>query len=211
MKKKYFLFDWDGCLAKTLDLWLEAYRRQFKAHGFPVTDEQIISQFGTLGRGPEKLGVADGDEFFAKVQADVARKVPSVLLYPEVLKTLKTLQSQRKRLAIHTSSTKASVTPALKKYRLMDIVEVFLAKEDVTKAKPDPEVILKELDILKGKPYKAVVIGDGDKDVLAGKNAGVTTVLYYPKENRKFYKEEDLRKLKPDYFITDFSELLEIN
>src|SRR5438874_2624275 len=67
----------------------------------------------------------------------------------------------------------------------------------------DREPILKALEFLKVKPDEAIMVGDTKADIMAGKNAGVKTVaaLYG-------FGGEALRRLAPDYSITDLIELI---
>lgn len=203
-----FLFDWDGCLADTLGLWLESYREVFLEYGLKVTDEQIVAQFGTLGAGPKQLGISVGDECFGKVQSLVVTKLPKVKLNPNALETLKTLKLAGKKIAILTSSTRASILPAVEYYQITSLIDLVLGKEDIVKHKPDPEIVHRSLDYLKCAKEETVIIGDSSKDILCGRAAGISTMIYYPEVNHKYYTEADLKNLKPDLFITDFQELL---
>jgi len=48
--------------------------------------------------------------------------------------------------------------------------------DDVTKAKPDPEPVLKAISELKADPAKTLMVGDSTMDIQSGVNAGVDTV-----------------------------------
>lgn len=46
MKKyEYILLDWDGNLAKTLDVWLVAWRTVLNENGYFPSDEEITANF----------------------------------------------------------------------------------------------------------------------------------------------------------------------
>jgi beta-phosphoglucomutase-like phosphatase (HAD superfamily) len=53
----YILLDWDGNLAKTLDLWLDTFRQVLDEEGFHPTDEEITASFGKTDEFFAKLGV----------------------------------------------------------------------------------------------------------------------------------------------------------
>ena len=79
----------------------------------------------------------------------------------------------------------------------------FVRNSDVTNTKPDPEGINKALRLLNSK--KALYVGDGVSDILAGKNAQIDTVgvLY---SNRK----DQIIAANPTYTIKDLNEILVI-
>ena len=54
---------------------------------------------------------------------------------------------------------------------------------------------------------QAVIIGDSDKDILAGKAASIDTVLVLHPENQVYYSFAELKKSKPDIIIKSFAEL----
>src|SRR3989344_9574031 len=59
----YILFDWDGGLANTLSLWLDAHKKAFKESNLNPTDREIIKEeFGTW-TGAKKLGITDLEKF----------------------------------------------------------------------------------------------------------------------------------------------------
>ncbi len=95
MKKsyQYILFDWDGCLAKTLDIILNIYRQLFIEFGLPKTDAELISIWGDW-RGPLRLGISEVDlpKWIEKYKLELSLRVPKVELYDGVTEMLQTLK-----------------------------------------------------------------------------------------------------------------------
>lgn len=213
MKKSYnyVLFDWDGCLAKTLDLILDLYRELFVEFGLPRTDQQLISIWGDW-RGPLQLGISEDDlpKWIEKYKSGLKSGSPKVKLYDGVIEMLQQLKENGKRLALLSSSEKASIEPALDRHDVRKYFEVFLYADDVKHHKPDPEIIEKTLKLLKGTKEKAILIGDSKSDLGAAQSAGIDSLLYYPKHNQKFYARESLIKLNPTYLVDDFRKVFEI-
>ena len=208
MKKfQYILLDWDGCLAKTLDLWLKNYQKQFKKYGINLTDKEIVKKVFGDWNAPAKYGVKDPKAFMDALVADLNKDLRSVRLYDGVKETLSKLNKKQKVMALLTSSRKSSAKPALEKHGLSHIFQVFLGAEEVKKHKPDPELFNKALELLQASKRDTIVVGDNPDDVQAGKSAGLTTLTFYPKENSRFYTKEELLKENPDYFIEDFRKL----
>jgi len=88
--------------------------------------------------------------------------------------------------------------------------DVVITHEDTEKHKPHAEPLEKALAQLGGNKEKAVMIGDSDKDLGAAKNAGVDSILFYPKEHERFYRLDDLKRFGPTYVVDDFREVLKI-
>ncbi len=213
MKKSYdfILFDWDGCLAKTLDLILDVYRQLFVEFNLPKTDEELISIWGDW-RGPLKLGISEEDlpKWIEKYKANLKLGAQTVELYDGVEQMLEQLHQHGKRLALLSSSEKISIEPALDRYKLRNYFEISLFAEDVKHHKPDPEIIEKALKLLGAKKEQAIIIGDSKSDLGAAQNAGIDSLLYFPAHNEKFYKKESLLSLNPTYVVDNFNQVLEI-
>ncbi len=209
MKYKYILFDWDGCLAKTLDLWFESAKDLLIIQNISFIDDQIIKGFGDW-EFSKKLGVKDNDSFNKELVSVVNEKLKSVQLYNNAKNTLQELKNNNAKLALVTTGIKSSVIPALEKYGLVNLFDFILTAEDVAKHKPDPEVVYKAMELLIAKKEETLIIGDGPKDVAAGKAAGITTVSFYPKDNERFYSEKDIKSFGADFVIKDLIELLNI-
>jgi len=210
-KYKYILFDWDGCLAKTLDVWLSAYATVFKSEGIQVTEEDIIRKaFSQREKGMEIIGSKDPVSSWAKVVDIVNQNVRNVNLYLNAERVLKEIKIASKKIGLLTSSDKQTVMPAILNNNLHKYFDVIITKDDVVNKKPDPEQINKALGILNGNKDEAIIIGDSYHDVQAGKNAGISNVMYYPEENKKFYTDEDIKKENSDFIINDLLDLVKI-
>lgn len=208
---KYILFDWDGCLAKTLDVWLSAYVTVFKSEGIQVTEEEIIRKaFSQREKGMEIIGSVDPIASWAKVVEIVNQNVKNVNLYPNAEKVLSEIKASSRKIGLLTSSDKQTVMPAILNNNLDKYFDVIITKDDVVNKKPDPEQINKALGILNGNKDEAIIIGDSYHDVQAGKNAGISNVMYYPEENKKFYTDEDIKKENSDFIIHDLLDLVKI-
>ncbi|HCQ30919.1 TPA: hypothetical protein DIU27_00855 [Candidatus Collierbacteria bacterium] len=207
MKYKYFLFDWDGSLADTLPIWFAGFIKIFANHGIVVTNETIGTEvIGDWG-GPERLGISDREKFFVELETEVLDKLNSVKLNPGVFELLNQIKKNGGKIGVVTASRKKWVKEALRANGLRDMVDVFLGKEDVEYVKPDPEGILKALRLMRGKSEMAIMVGDNEKDVVAGRRAGVDTGLYFPKRYKEFYDERKQMNLRATYVIEDFYEM----
>lgn len=204
---KYILFDWDGCLAETLNVWMNAYEIVFARYGVNPTKQEIAFHFGDW-EAPKYFGITDIDGCFKQIDDIANSDLKKVALSPGAFELLGKLKD--KHLAILSSTPREILEAALRYNKIYDLFEVMLAGEDVVRHKPDPEVINKGLSKLNGERSSAVMIGDSRKDIEAAKNANIDSILYYPKSHTIFYDFNDLKKYDPTYTISDFNEALKL-
>ena len=209
---KYILQDFDGTIAKTLDLWLNMYKDLLKARKIEIpSDKQIVNKaFGKWGPGLAALGIKDSEEAYDEAKSKVYENYTKVDLYDGAREILEYFKSKNKKVALLSSSAKDRVVNAVNSKGLSKYFDLILTKDDVTNGKPDPEIFLKALKILNGNKEEAVVIGDSYHDIQGGKNAGVATVAFYPKENEKFYTRGEIEKEKPDFIATDLNSIIKL-
>ena len=204
------LFDWDGCMAKTLDIWLDAYHKTFAEYDKVLEDRVITQQVFGKWDGPTKFGITNIDEYNKKLFSRLNEQYPTVTLYDNVKQVVSQLKKNGKKLAMVTTTDKKTVMPALQFNQLDQYFDIILTAEDVSKHKPDPEIVLKAIDMLKGKNETSIIIGDSKSDLGAAKSAEIDSILYYPEHNELFYDLDTLMEYEPTYVIRDFKEILDL-
>jgi HAD superfamily hydrolase (TIGR01509 family) len=207
---EYILFDWDGCLAMTLDIWIESFKEVFAEYKLYPSDQEITTIAFLNWEGPRQLGITDTELFKTKMKQRVSEKSNGVLLYDGVVETLKKLKAKNKKLALLTTSLEDLISPALEQYELRLYFDTILTAESVTMHKPDPQVIELAITHLKGNKESAIMIGDSVSDLGAAKNAGIDSILFYPKHNERFYTMDALNAYSPTYIVTAFTKILDI-
>lgn len=209
MKKsyQYILLDWDGNIAKTLDVWLEAFSIVLSREGMSLSDQEIAASFGAFSTYAKDWGITDIDRVMSEADDEAQRLLPDVELYPDALTTLQKLHENIKKLALVSTSMHKNVDPILRRYNLFSIFDSVIAYDDTTKHKPDPEPLEKALATLGGTKDAAIMIGDSDKDINAASNFGIDSILFYPPEHEKFYKLDWLQSHNPTYTIDYFDQI----
>src|SRR5579884_3161882 len=96
----YILLDWDGNIAKTLDIWLEAIRASLLRRNIKKSDLQIALSFGLIEEYMRDWGVKDIDIAMNEAHAFARQRLPFVELYPEALQVLEKLYEMGKHLAL---------------------------------------------------------------------------------------------------------------
>lgn len=148
---------------------------------------------------PDKLdaGLAAFMDYYGEHLLDRTRP------YPGVEEVLKRFYSARP-LAVITNKPEGFSRKILDGLELTGYFREILGYDSVDKKKPHPEGILRVLSDWGVEPSRAVMVGDSDHDVLAGKAAGCVTVA----ASYGFRPLEELTAAGPDYLIHDIRELL---
>lgn len=208
---QYILLDWDGNLAQTLHIWLDATHAPLSRRGLDVSDELVVKHcFGRPIEGFAELGVTDVDVAIEEMNVRANELLPDVELYPDALYTLEALQKKGKKTALITTSLRENVMPALDKYDVHQFFDVVITNEDTTHHKPHPEPLERALVLLGGNAEEAIMIGDSDKDIDAATNANMDSILFFPDEHKKFYRIEELQDLEPTHVVENFREVISI-
>lgn len=206
---EYILFDWDGCLADTLSIWMDSYKKIFARYGFHPSDKDIAEKVFGKWDGHRVIGVTD-DSFRDKLFADVNPKLMKAPLFEHVFDVLTDLKSAGKRMALLSSSEREVVLEATKYNRVSGMFEMILCRQDQPQLKPNPYGINAICSHFAADKGKTIMIGDADKDVEASRNAGISSCIFFPEANRAIYDRQFLLGLKADYLIEDFRKLKEI-
>jgi phosphoglycolate phosphatase-like HAD superfamily hydrolase len=218
-KYVYIFFDWDGCLADTLGIWMELYKRSLWKRRIQADRQAIVRELFNDWNGPARFGVQDVEAFGREIIRGLEDRIAEVVLNTNARSILEHLQKTNKQSAILTGSKRSLVEPVLAREGIERLVDLIVSLDDVVHHKPHPEAVEKALQRLdpagsiagtKGLREQAIMIGDSTKDIEMGKNAGIATVLYFPNKNRQFYDREWLESYRPDFIIRDFEELEEI-
>jgi len=205
---RFYFFDWDGCLAHTLPFWLSGYREALARRGLHPSDEVIVRELFSDWSGPARFGVKDPGPFVEEMAAYLAEHAEEVELNPHIGEVLTLLKRDGRGTALLTACRRDIVLPTLARHGAGPLLDLVLALEDVTRPKPDPEVVLLALQRLGARASEALFVGDSDKDILAARAAGVDMALYLPDHNRRFYNDQLVASWNPGRVIRDFRELL---
>jgi len=90
---------------------------------------------------------------------------------------------------------------------LRDLFDIILAREDISKCKPNPEGILQIARTMETKTTDCVYVGDSPADIAAGRAAGTKTVGVLTGLSSR----EQLRKEKPDLLVNSISDLVSMS
>lgn len=181
MSLKLILFDLDGTLVdSSLDI-TNALNYALEPYAFaPLTKDEVIKLVGEgVTRLIEKL-IGNRDP---SVIEDVKNRflehytlhiVDHTREYPGVRETLETLSGYKK--AIISNKREALSKKTLEGLGLAGFFDLVVGSDTTPEKKPSPAPILWALSWLEVSPAEAVIVGDSNFDVDAGKAAGITTI-----------------------------------
>lgn len=179
--------------------------------GYPVAgDDAIAATIGlTLEDGFGELypGMAEEEMLrCATLYREIFERNRRKLIpapFPHVKETLCTLKEKGFVLTVASSRQFVSLSGFLRDMDLAQYVSYVLGADNVERAKPDPEPVLKTLRELDFQAGECLVVGDMPVDILMGKRAGATAcAVTYGNASR-----EDLIAAGADFIIDSMEEL----
>ncbi len=195
--EKVILFDLDGTLINSTSAIVGCFNHSFKELGFDFKgdDEDIKNEIGYpldimyANLGVDKQKVWDFVDSYKKEYRKIS--IDQTSLLPNAVESVK-LASTFARLAIVTTKTTEYTIPLLEHLDIMKYFETIIGRQEVQNPKPHPEPVLKCLENMNLKPHKNIfMVGDTKLDLIAGNEAGVSTVAvlcgYGKKEDMEEY------------------------
>lgn len=209
---KALLIDFDGTIANTLPLVIQAYTIALAAVGRSLSQEDIIKR--CFSKTEEvicaELGIVAVDTFKETYLTNVHALAATAELFPGVRDVLQLAQQAGKKMGVITYGYRSGIDRSLKRLDLTSFFQTVVSYDDVTQAKPHPEAVYTACEQLRVPIETALVIGDSHKDILMAKNAGIASVLFYPDEYKSIYDLTELKTYQPEYIISDWNALLHI-
>lgn len=203
----YILFDWDGTIAKTLDIWMESLKEVLRSRGHDLTDEQIGADYGNFKTRFSNLGEDTLDEIINSALTLSDKRIPSVKFYEGHVELFDQLKQNNKQLGIVTTSPHLVISRLLDAHTLTELFAVLIGGDDVKNQKPHKEPIIKAIHTLSAVKSRTIMVGDSDKDIIAAKNAGIDCILFYPPDHSRFHNIAYLKSLEPTYVVGSFQEM----
>lgn len=186
MSKKAFIFDLDGVIVDTAKYHFLAWRKLANSMGFDFTHEQneqlkgvsrvkslekILAWGNKLVSEDEfnKLMVQKNEDYLTYIE-----KMDAQEILPDVGKTLDFLKEKEQHIALGSASKNARMI--LEKVNLLEKFDVLVDGNDVTNAKPNPEVFLNAAKQLQANPKDCIVFEDAVAGIQAANNAGMVSI-----------------------------------
>ena len=132
--------------------------------------------------------------------------VKDAKLFPDVMETIISLHQKGINLAVATAKHSDCAQAELKATGSDKYFSMIRGTDEGIKSKPNPQLLLEICSSFKLRPEEVLMVGDTDRDVLFGKNAGChTCVVSHGNWNKERFIRE---KIIPDFFLEKFGDLL---
>ena len=204
---KAIIFDLDGVIVDTAKFHYLAWRKMANDLDFDITLDQneklkgvsrVNSLQQILGWGNKTVTEAEFEQLMKSKNEDYLARIAHMNeddLLPGVKKTLDYLTENQIPFALGSASKNAR--PILKGLKIEKRFKAIVDGNDVTKAKPDPEVFLIAAENLGVPPQDCIVFEDSVAGVEAANAAGMVSIGIGDKEILK----------EADYNFADFTEI----
>jgi phosphoglycolate phosphatase len=209
------LFDLDGTLIDSRTDLANSINLMLADLGRPLLDEVTVGGF--VGDGvrvlvhrcitatdpnhqpPEEALHAQGIALMHSHYADEMLK--TTRLYPQIAETLASFGNKRK--AVVTSKEVRFTKIILDHFDIARYFDAIVGGDTTPARKPDPRPVLEAMRLLGGPAAGAVMVGDSENDINAGRGAGTLTCAV----TFGFRTAEQLRLAEPDVIIDRFDQL----
>lgn len=181
---KAVVFDMDGLLLETEDLWHASESELFRRHGADFTHADQLALIGTSPEVSsrfyaERLGwpIERGGELFDEMiglmHEHVRREVGA---RPGAVELVEELRRRGVPLGLASNSPRFLVDDALATAGLTDAFATIVTSDDVAHPKPAPDIYLRACELLGVAPSDALALEDSTSGVIAAKAAGLACI-----------------------------------
>lgn len=182
--RQCFLFDMDGLLFDSEQLFMEQLAAVMADHGYHLTRDIYVN---TLGMGGEPLrnymqGIYGKNYPFEECGQEAGRRVLQIAehiglrIKPQIVEALEMLRSHHKQCAVASSTNSGQVRKYLEITNLMQYFSVIIGGDLVSAAKPNPEIFLAAASWCHAQPEETVVLEDSENGIRAAHAAGMGTI-----------------------------------
>ncbi|MBR2696788.1 MAG: HAD family phosphatase [Parasporobacterium sp.] len=196
---KLLIFDMDGLLFDTERMFMNLRAKVLEKHGYVHREEDYLRTVGTAGDLLYQiLEEIYGPEYPIQTITQETRMLQKAYIRehglpvkPGISDLLKWAAEREIPCCVASSSQAEFVDEFLKIAGIRDFFSSLIGGDQVTHAKPDPEIFLSACAYNKTKPSDALVLEDSENGILAASNGGIPVICI---PDLKVPKEEVLSK-----------------
>ncbi len=208
------LFDLDGTLIDSMWMWHDIDVEYLARYGIEIPDDlgqaiEGMSYTETAIYFKERFNIPQTIDEIKDTWTEMTRDIycTRVPVKAGVIRFLKHLKKLGIKTAIGTSNSEGLARDVIKAVGLDEYIDTLVTACMVSGGKPKPDIYLKAASDLGVEPDRCLVFEDIPQGIMAGKNAGMTTVAVYDEASREL--TEDKIALA-DYYVADMNEFMEI-
>lgn len=179
---KAAIFDLDGVIVNTVPLHFNAWKRMFNEYGKEFNFEDYKQKVDGIPRMDGARAIlTELNEGGLKEASDKKQRYflgylesEKIPIYDTTVSLIKSIRKDGLKAGVISSSK--NCLHILKKAGLVDLFEVIITGNDITKGKPDPQAFFMAAERMSVEPALCVVFEDAVLGVEAAKNAGMKCV-----------------------------------
>ncbi|CZQ87998.1 HAD-IA family hydrolase [Trichococcus collinsii] len=208
MKFKTVLFDFDGTIADTNRLISEShfvvmeenFPGRFKKEEMAQFNGPSLEEiYGNLDQGRQ-------DELVARYREVMLEKHDEMIgIFPGIKEVLENLKQEGLSLGVVSTKRSDVLKRGIAILGITDYFDTILGSGDFSQPKPDPESLFLAMERLDAERETSVMVGDNHHDIVAGNNAGVTSIFVGWSEKTTAF----IQPYRPTKIVNDPQELEE--
>lgn len=180
------LFDMDGVLIDAKEWHYEALNRALSLFGMPISRYDHLTSFDGLptAKKLEFLSLERGlptelHEFVNLMKQKFVMEIIHTRCKPTFAhqQALSKLKSEGYKLAVCSNSIRASIATMMNLAELDPYLDLIISNEDVTEAKPDPEMYLSAMAKLGLDPDECLILEDNENGIKAARSSGANLLI----------------------------------
>lgn len=174
-KVKAVIFDMDGVLIDAKDWHYEALNRALDHFGYtPISRNDHLSRFDGLSTKKKLTMHFQTQDLTAEEHAEIDQKKQELtfsliekkcLPYQPHVEVLERLKGENYKLAVCSNSIRKTVEMMLSKSGILKYFDFYLSNQDVTNAKPDPEMYNKAIERMGLSPAEVLICEDNVRGI----------------------------------------------
>ncbi len=186
---KTILFDFDGTIAPSEAIFFNCFKNAaYENFGKQITVEEYKKH--ELERNGELFDVLkknhsteiNKSEFMDQVYKDYDKKINTLFTNEKLfvsLEAIKALKCSGYRIGLVTTSKRTFIEKIVNYFKLDDLFDVIVAREDVSLLKPNPECYKKSLSALNISRDECIAVEDSVRGVKSAIGAGIRCISVY--------------------------------
>ena len=180
-KIKAIIFDMDGVLIEAKDWHYESLNKALGLFGFEISRYDHLVTYDGLPtkKKLEMLSLEGGlPKGLHQIINDLKQQYTLDIVHTDCRPrfiheyALSKLKSEGYHLAVASNSIRKTVELMMEKADLLRYLDFFLSNQDVTRAKPDPEIYNTAISRLGYKPEECLILEDNFNGIAAAKASG---------------------------------------
>ncbi|TDQ92430.1 HAD family hydrolase [Paraburkholderia silvatlantica] len=183
---KAVIFDMDGVLIEAKEWHYDALNRALQLFGYEINRIDHLTTYDGLPTKKKLEMLSLQNElprvlhaFINEMKQQYTTELVHALCKPRFVHefALSKLKAKGYKLAVASNSIRQTVELMMSKAGLEKYLDVMLSNEDVSNAKPDPEIYLKAMQSLGCKPEECVIVEDNENGVRAARASGAHVLV----------------------------------